>query len=88
MKRGNQRYSFDVGHKCGGSKGEVGVHWLKANGSDALNGVTWDGMSYNWDLAEGKPVRLHNITTGEIAKVKKGVLSVAVLDSEAVLLCC
>ena len=88
VKRGIQTCSFDVRHKRGGSKGEVGVHRLKANGSDALSGITWDGLSYNWDLDEGKPVRLHNVTTGEIAKVKKGVVSVAVLDSEAVLLCC
>ncbi|KAI1431121.1 glycoside hydrolase family 79 protein [Xylaria sp. CBS 124048] len=62
------------------------VRRLQANGSDAITGVTWDGMSYNFELDQGKPVRLQNVTTGEKVTVKNGVVLVTVPDSEAALL--
>ena len=40
-----------------------------ANGSDAITGVTFDGYSYNYDLEEGKPVVLHNVTRGQTVAV-------------------
>lgn len=64
----------------------VRVQRLMANGSDAITGVTFDGWSYNWELDNGKPVRLNNVTTGETLKSKNGVITVKVPDSSAVLL--
>lgn len=65
---------------------EFAVQRLMANGSDAITGITFDGWSYNWELDNGKPVRLHNVTTGETLRPSKGVVSVKVPDSSAVLL--
>ena len=62
------------------------VQRLMANGSDAITGITFDGWSYNMELNNGKPVRLHNVTTGETVKSSKGVLTVQVPDSSAALL--
>jgi hypothetical protein len=50
----------------------VGVQRLMANGSNAITGITWDGYSYNWELNNGRPVLLGNITRGETVKVGKG----------------
>ena len=84
VARPTQNYTFAVPKDCGGEW--VGVKRLYANGSDAISGITWDGWSYNWELDHGKPVRLHNVTTGEKVQVKGGVVSVAVLDSSAAIL--
>ncbi|KAI0521541.1 glycoside hydrolase family 79 protein [Xylaria bambusicola] len=65
---------------------EVVVRRLFANGSDAITGITWDGLSYNYELDMGKPVRLRNVTTGEKVEVKGGAVEVAVPDSQAVVL--
>lgn len=48
--------------KDGGKEKQVVVKRLMANGSDAITGITWDGWSYNWELDEGRPVRLANVT--------------------------
>lgn len=64
---------------------EVGVQWLMANGSDAITGVTFDGWSYNYELDNGKPVKLDNVTTGDTLKAGE-VLKVSVPDSSAALL--
>jgi len=42
-----------------------------ANGSDAITGVTWNGISYNHDLGFGKPARLSNGTRDEDVAVGK-----------------
>ncbi|QLI66063.1 Beta-glucuronidase [Metarhizium brunneum] len=55
-----------------------------ANGSDAITGVTFDGWSYNWELDNGKPVRLDNVTTGETVRSKQGVITVMVPDKMVV----
>ncbi|KAI0397413.1 glycoside hydrolase family 79 protein [Xylariaceae sp. FL0594] len=65
---------------------EAVVRRLVANGSDATTGITWDGLSYNYELKLGKPVRLSNVTTGERVAVKGGAVTVAVPDSQAVVL--
>ncbi|EJP64443.1 Glycoside hydrolase, catalytic core [Beauveria bassiana ARSEF 2860] len=62
------------------------VQRLMANGSDAITGITYDGWSYNYELDNGKPVRLRNVTTGETLKVSGGVVTVHVPDSSAALL--
>lgn len=60
---------------------------LSANGSDAITGVTFDGYSYAAELAEGKPVRMNNVTRGEqIAVGKDGKVNVKVESSGAVIL--
>ncbi|TVY82848.1 Beta-glucuronidase [Lachnellula suecica] len=83
VPRPSVNYTFQV---PSGYNGTVGVQRLLANGSDAISGVSWDGWSYNWELDNGQPVRLGNVTMGEAAVVRNGSLSVAVLDSEAVIL--
>lgn len=59
---------------------------LTANGSDAITGVTFDGYSYNYELDNGRPVLLSNVTRGETAKVnEQGVLTLEVERSSAVI---
>ena len=64
----------------------MNVKRLHANGSDAITGVTWDGWSYNWELEQGKPVKLGNVTVGERVGVVGGEVTVGVVDSGAVVL--
>lgn len=64
----------------------VTLHRLWANGSDALAGVTWDGWSYNYELDDGRPVRLENVTVGETMEVRDGEVTVSVPHSSAVML--
>ncbi|KAK8132786.1 glycoside hydrolase family 79 protein [Apiospora kogelbergensis] len=61
------------------------IQRLYANGSDAITGITWDGWSYNYELDEGRPVRLANVTVGETVQVTNGTLNITVPDSQAVL---
>jgi hypothetical protein len=63
-------YNISVPSIYGGQS--VGVQRLMANGSDALSGITWDGYSYNWELDEGRPVLLRNVTRGETVKIGPG----------------
>lgn len=65
---------------------EVVVKRLRANGSDAITGITFDGWSYNYEVDNGKPVRLDNVTTGESIMITNRTLFVQLLDSEAVIL--
>jgi hypothetical protein len=81
-KRPSLEYAFQVPEGCG----QIGVQRLYANGSDAISGITWDGWSYNWELALGKPVRLRNVTVGETVRAKSGIVKVKVQDSTAVIL--
>lgn len=69
-----------------GYSGQVGVKRLLANGSDAISGISWNGVSYNWELDDGRPVRLGNVTVGEEIGVVGGIVRVGVMDSEAVVL--
>ncbi|KAK3394236.1 hypothetical protein B0H63DRAFT_40688 [Podospora didyma] len=63
-------YRFIINTKEAAAKRKaVGVQRLWANGSDAITGITWDGWSYNYELDEGRPVRLANTTVGETATV-------------------
>lgn len=82
-----RRVSRDFSFVAQSLKGvSVRVQRLMANGSDAITGVTFDGWSYNWELDNGKPVRLHNVTVGEVVKSKDGVVTLRVPDSSAALL--
>jgi hypothetical protein len=65
----------------------VTLQRLIANGSDAVTGATFDGYSFNYELDNGKPVLLNNVTRGEIVQVdRRGDLAVEVPDSSAVLI--
>jgi len=81
VQRPSQEYSFEVS-----GQGDVQVKRLYANGSDAISGITWDGWSYNWELNQGKPVRLTNVTIGERVKITGGMVNVTVEDSTAAIL--
>lgn len=83
--RPSRKYSFSVE---GFSKGTpVLLQRLWASGSDAISGITWDGYSYNYEEAKGKPVRMKNVTIGETVAVgDDGVVNVEVPDSSAVML--
>jgi hypothetical protein len=66
------------------SNGKAQVQRLIANGSDAITGITWDGYSYNYELDDGKPVRLSNVTRGEKVEVgEDGMMKVEVPWSSA-----
>lgn len=65
--RPKAKYSFHLPSSV--ASGPVSVQRLLANGSNAITGVTWDGFSYNYELEDGKPVRMNNITTGETVPV-------------------
>ncbi|ERS99700.1 hypothetical protein HMPREF1624_03063 [Sporothrix schenckii ATCC 58251] len=70
----------------GNNSAGVLVQRLLANGSDAITGITWDGWSYNVELAGGRPVKLTNVTTGEKLQSQGGQITVSVPDSSAALL--
>jgi hypothetical protein len=64
----------------------AGLQRLIANGSDAISGISFDGYSYNYELDNGKPVLLKNVTRGETAAVgRNGLLRVEVPDSSALI---
>lgn len=76
-----ESHTFQLPACCRGGA----VHRLVANGSDAVTGITWDGDSYNYELAEGKPVRQGNVTCGERVKIdRKGFVRLDVEWSSAV----
>lgn len=83
--RGVGAFTLEVPKGC---KGKIAtLQRLMANGSDAVTGATFDGYSYNYELDNGRPVLLNNVTRGESVKVgRKGDLKVEVPDSSAVLL--
>jgi len=76
---------YEVGVQ-GFKNGRVGLRRLMANGSDAITGITFDGYSYNYELDAGRPVLLQNVTRGETAVVKNGLVKVDVPASSAVIL--
>lgn len=82
--RPSHNYTFAVPSVFNGRV--VTLHRLMANGSDALSGITYDGWSYNYELNNGQPVRLPNVTIGETTTVVNGQVSVSVPDSSALLL--
>ncbi|KAK4938874.1 hypothetical protein LTR10_020781 [Elasticomyces elasticus] len=86
--RPSESFTFQVPPTASGAniKG-VSVQRLIANGSDAITGITFDGLSYNYELEQGKPVMLNNVTRGEVLQVaQNGVVSVDVPWSSAAIL--
>ncbi|TDZ33868.1 Beta-glucuronidase [Colletotrichum spinosum] len=76
------QYAFNVPWQDGTAK----VQRLYANGSDAISGIAWDGWSYNYELDEGRPVKLDNVTVGESVEIKDGQVEVDIAASQAVVL--
>ncbi|KAJ5111375.1 hypothetical protein N7532_001910 [Penicillium argentinense] len=64
----------------------LSVQRLLANGSDAITGISWDGWSYNYELEMGKPVRLSNVTVGEMVAVSEGQVELSIPYSSAAIL--
>ncbi|KAI5303548.1 hypothetical protein KEM56_007438 [Ascosphaera pollenicola] len=63
------------------------VQRLMANGSDAITGITFDGWSYNYELAQGRPVRMANVTVGEVVwPDRNGFVEVTLPHSSAAIL--
>ena len=82
--RPNATYTFNLG---GLQSSSARVQRLSANGSDAITGISWDGYSYNYELARGQPVVLKNVTTGERVNVaSNGSVSVTLPLSSAAIL--
>ncbi|KAL3444834.1 hypothetical protein BJX65DRAFT_310424 [Aspergillus insuetus] len=77
------KYSFRLSSSA---PPRISVQRLMANGSNAVSGITWDGWSYNYELDKGKPVRLHNVTVGEVAVTDNSVVEIDVPHSSAVIL--
>jgi hypothetical protein len=82
VKRRSKTYSFSLDQ----ASGKAQIQRLLASGSDAISGITWDGYSYNYELDNGKPVKLHNVTVGETAEISGGVVSVSVPHSSVAML--
>jgi hypothetical protein len=79
-----ETYNFTLPTSCAGS---AVVQRLIANGSDAITGVTFGGMSYNYELQQGKPMQLDNVTKNEIAYVgEDGIVQVTIPHSSAALM--
>jgi hypothetical protein len=81
-----ETFTFQLPYAQASSLRGVSVQRLMANGSDAITGITFDGVSYNWELNRGLPVKLNNVTTGEMASVQGGMISVSVPYSSAAIL--
>lgn len=80
--RPSATYSFQLPQNCGST---ATVQYLAANGSDAVTGITFAGTSYNYELNEGKPVPMHNVTASERLYARNGQLQVKVPYSGAAL---
>lgn len=78
--RPSRKYEFKVpGHYQGAT-----VERLIAPGSDALTNITFGGVSYDYDLKQGRPVTLD--WKEERAEIHGDMLQIDVPDSSAVLL--
>lgn len=78
------KYTFQLPETSARS---LSLQRLMANGSDAITGISWDGWSYNYELKGGVPVRLGNVTAGEMVPVgSKGQVEVEIPFSSAAIL--
>jgi hypothetical protein len=83
IPRSSAAYSFYVPDGCSDT---VDVLRLTASGSNATEGVTFNGVSYDYDLSNGKPVVVDAEAHGEQVQVQYGTLTIGVPDSSAVIL--
>ncbi|KAF2740457.1 beta-glucuronidase [Polyplosphaeria fusca] len=81
--RPESTYNFTVPASCAGNGM---AQRLMANGSDAITGITFNGLSYNYELDHGKPKLLMNVTKDETVWVSsEGDFTAKVPWSSAVL---
>lgn len=81
--RSSTAYNFTLPSSCAGTGV---VQRLMANGSDAITGITFNGLSYNYEVDNGRPKLLGNATKDETVFVGgDGGVSVSVPDSSATL---
>lgn len=78
--RPSRHYSFRVPGQVQSAK----VERLIAPGTEVLGNITFGGVSYDYDLKQGKPVVIN--PKEEMASVEDGVVSIDVPDSSAALL--
>ena len=81
--RGLPSYLFSIPQSTSTA---VGVRRLIAEGSDSMTGISFDGYSYAYELQQGVPVLLSNVTRGETIPINNGTVAVQVMDSSAVIL--
>ena len=63
--RPSQSFTFQIpGARYASGNQKVKVQILLANGSDAVTGVTFGGVSYDYALGRGKPVVVKSVTDG------------------------
>lgn len=85
--RPSETFSFQLPSSHGPVAKGASVQRLMANGSDAITGITFDGISYNHELDEGRPVKLDNVTTNEVLQVAEdGSVTVSLPWSSAAIL--
>lgn len=78
-----ETYSFQLPSEY---HGQATTQRLSANGSDALSGITFDGYSYNYELENGMPVLLKNVTRNEKVEInRQGKMSVDMPRSSAII---
>lgn len=82
--RPSREYRFRVPGATAGAGSRAKVERLMAAGSDVEEGVTFGGVSYDYNLQQGKPVVVGD--TEETLDVEDGVVAIDVPDSSAVLL--
>ncbi|KAF2710480.1 glycoside hydrolase family 79 protein [Pleomassaria siparia CBS 279.74] len=82
-QRPEMAYNFTLPVSCAG---HGLVQRLMANGSDATTGITFNGWTYNYDVAKGEPKLSGNVTRDEIVWVgEDGGVAVPVPWSSAAL---
>ena len=80
--RPNSTFTVNVPNGVWGAN----VERLTAAGAEVLTGITLGGVSYDYGLADGKPVVVDAEASLEILKAENGMLSVVLRDSEGVIL--
>ncbi|KAJ5370389.1 uncharacterized protein N7496_006481 [Penicillium cataractarum] len=78
--RPSREYEFKVPNHVKKAK----IERLSAPGSDSVESVTFGGVSFDYDLLEGRPVVVEE--KEDVATIGRGVLRISVADSSAVLL--
>ncbi|KIX02569.1 uncharacterized protein Z518_08510 [Rhinocladiella mackenziei CBS 650.93] len=85
--RPREIFSFQLPTANGASIKGINVQRLMANGSNAITGITFDGVSYNYELDKGRPVMLNNVTRNEVLQIaRSGIVTVEVPWSSAAIL--
>lgn len=73
IKRPQSSHTFQVPSTC---KSKAVGNYLYANGSDAITGITWNGLSYNYELDNGKPKFLGNVSRNVPVHIEHGIMKI------------